>query len=90
MISLTCVIILCILIYILYNQGSNNIEEFNNQKNKKKSQQLWKNRDLFKQGSTYSNAKNHIEWIDPVIYDDVNKESTKNNLTEAFLINMVY
>ena len=66
------------------------IEGFNSQENEKKARQVWQNRRLFRDGSTYSNAKEHIKWIDPVIFDEVYKKSTNGNLTESFLMNMIY
>ena len=66
------------------------IEGFNAQENEKKARIVWQNRELFSDGSTYSNTKEHIKWIDPVIFDEVYKKSTNGNLNETFLMNMIY
>ena len=86
-----CVILILIIIYksnVSCIVGA--LEGFNSQENEKKARRVWQNRDLFSDGSTYSNAKKHIKWLDPVIYDEVYKESTKGNLNETFLMNMIY
>ena len=91
MILVICIIILCILIYNLYKQDFDNIEGFTiTSENKIKAQQLWQNRHLFNKGFTYSSIKKHIEWVDPVIYDEIYQESKNNKLTESFLMNMNY
>ena len=77
-------------IYKSSMSSNNAIEGFNSQENEKKARRIWQNRDLFSDGSTYSNAKKHIKWIDPVIYDEVYKESIKGKLNETFLMNMIY
>ena len=88
---LLCIIILCILICIQYNYDSDNIEGFNNNfENKIKAHQLWQYRHLFNKEYTYSSIKKHIEWIDPVIYDEIYKETSKNKLTESFLLKVIY
>ena len=88
MILVICIIILCILIY---KQDFDNIDGFTiSSENKIKAQQLWQNRHLFNKGFTYSSIKQHIEWMDPVIYDEIYQESKNNKLTESFLMNMNY
>ena len=63
-------------IYKSSMSSNNAIEGFNSQENEKKAHQVWQNRELFSDGYTYSNAKEHIKWIGPVIFDEVYKKST--------------
>jgi hypothetical protein len=50
-----------------------------------KTNDLYKNRDVFKPGVGYGSVKNRIYWVDPVVYDDVYRESLKNKLTYSNL-----
>lgn len=50
-----------------------------------KTTELYKNKDIFKSGVRYGQVKKRLSWIDPVVYDDVYKESLKNDLSYSDL-----
>ena len=79
----TAVFILVILIGIKVvsdNSALNTRECMADDEIKARVLELYKNKNVFKAGVKYGTVKNKMPWIDPVIYDDVYKESLQTNL----------
>ncbi len=79
----TAVFILVILIGIkavLDNSALNTRECMTDKEIKTRARELYKNKNVFKAGVKYGTVKNKMPWIDPVIYDDVYKESLQADL----------
>jgi hypothetical protein len=84
-------IIVILLLIIIINYNSKNTEGFSSkQEIKKKAQELYSNKEMFKPGVKYSNIKKEMKWVDPIIYDDVYKLSLKENLSISNLENTLY
>lgn len=82
-------VILILITIIYYNQK--NTEGFSSEQEiKKKALELYRNKEIFKPGVKYYTIKNEMNWIDPIIYDDVYKLSLKENLSISNLENTLY
>jgi hypothetical protein len=82
-INTMCYINLFIILMLLMiiNQQSKQTENMSNKEIKRKSIDLFKNKDMFKPGVKYSSVKKKVSWIDPVVHDEVYKEALNNNLS---------
>jgi hypothetical protein len=73
------------LIYIIFLvflvKYQNKKEGFTSMDLSQKSNEVLQKKYLFKPGTKYSNVKENIPWVDPVIYNDIYKLSLKENLT---------
>jgi hypothetical protein len=81
-------VVILFLFLIVINSENRNEGFLSNQEIKMKANNLYKNRDIFQPGVKYGYVKERINWIDPVIYDDVYKESLKNELSISNLENI--
>jgi hypothetical protein len=84
-----------IAVLILVNTKSFNRESFSpNQEIKDKTTELYKNKELFTHDAKFTKIKSVINWIDPVIYDDVYTLALTEKLTisnlENTLSNSIY
>lgn len=77
-----------ILLFIVDYQ--NKKEGFSSPNLKQKSNDVLKQKNIFKPGVKYIDVKNKIPWIDPVVYNDVYKLSLKEDLTISNLENTLY
>jgi hypothetical protein len=83
------ILIVVILLYLLTINDKN--EKFQSEADiKKKSNELFKFKNMFKPSTSYSSVKKKISWIDPVIYDNVYKLSLREKLTISNLENSFY
>jgi hypothetical protein len=84
------VILLGVLLLITLLNKFNKTDQFTSssdydKKNKIKIDELYKNKYIFKPGLKYGSAKKIMPWIDPVIYDDLYKESLNNDLSISYI-----
>ena len=79
------VIYIILLLYVVSYQ--NKKEGFTAADLSQKSNEVLKKKYLFKPGTKYSNVKENIHWVDPVIYNDIYKLSLSENLTISNLEN---
>lgn len=56
---------------------------------KKKINDIYINKHIFKSGVSYSDVKKIIPWIDTVIYDDLYKASLDNDLSITYIEKIV-
>jgi hypothetical protein len=82
------ILILLILIFKIF--FINKKENFSDQEISYKSRRIYQHKDLFTPGVQYTKIKKHIEWIDPVLYDDVYNLSIKEKLTISNLEKTIY
>jgi hypothetical protein len=68
----------------------NKKEKFSDQEIKNKSKHIYQHKDLFTPGVQYTKIKKHIEWIDPIIYNDVYNLSIKEKLSISNLEKTIY
>jgi hypothetical protein len=85
------VILLSILLLIAFLNKTDQFTSSSDyvKKNKIKVDELYKNKHIFKHGLKYGTAKKIIPWIDPVIYDDLYKESLNNDLSISYIENII-
>jgi hypothetical protein len=81
----TKVFIIVILLLIITQTSNRNEGFMSSHQIKMKTTDLYNNRDVFQPGVNYGKVKKRMSWIDPVIYDDVYKESLKNKLSYSNL-----
>lgn len=81
-------IVIILIIFINYNK--NKKESFSDEEIKKKSHDIYKNKELFVPGVTYSKIKSNITWIDPIMYNDVYKLSLKEPISISNLEKTIY
>lgn len=84
------VILLGVLLIIEFLNKFNKTDKFTSSstyvnKNKIIINELYKNKHIFKPGLNYGAAKKIMPWIDPVIYDDIYKESLNNDLSISYI-----
>jgi hypothetical protein len=72
-------IYIILLLFLLRYQ--NKKEGFTHMDLSQKSNEVLQKKYLFKPGTKYSNIKENIPWVDPVIYNDIYKLSLKEKLT---------
>jgi hypothetical protein len=72
-------IYIILLLFLLRYQ--NKKEGFTPMDLSQKSNEVLQKKYLFKPGTKYSNIKENIPWVDPVIYNDIYKLSLKEKLT---------
>lgn len=85
----TKLLIVLILIVILHNYAQKK-EGFSQMELKKKANEVYENKYLFTTGAKYTGIKNKIDWVDPVIYNDIYKLSLKEKLTFNNLESTLY
>jgi hypothetical protein len=74
------------MLLLLIIPSYNSTEGFMSDKEiKLKTRDLYRKKSVFKPGTTYGQVRQSFPWIDPVIYDDVYKESLKNKLSYSNL-----
>jgi len=77
------IVIIAILLCLIINNTTHREGFQSSEEVKRKSAILYKNKDIFKPGVSYTQIKQEISWIDPVVYDKVYKLSLKENLTNS-------
>jgi hypothetical protein len=83
------VLTILILIFIIYSYSQKK-EKFSQKELKKKVTEVYDKKYLFTSGINYTGVKNRIEWVDPIIYNDIYKLSLKENLTINNLESVLY
>jgi hypothetical protein len=81
------IISICILIFIIYK---NKKEKFSSEEIKSKSLDIYKNKDVFVPGANYTNVKQTIKWIDPIVYNDVYKLALNEKISISNLEKTLY
>jgi hypothetical protein len=84
------VIFLFLLIFLLHKLFLKKKEKFTDQEIKNKSKILYKNKDLFTPGVKYTKIKDKMQWIDPVMYDDVYHLALNEKLSISNLEKTLY
>lgn len=79
------VIYITLLLFFVCYQ--NKKEGFSTNDLSQKSNEVLQKKYLFKPGVSYSNVKENLPWVDPVIYNDIYKLSLKEKLTISNLEN---
>jgi len=81
----TKVFVIIILLLIITKTSKRNEGFMSKSEIKMKTADLYNNKDVFQPGVKYGQVKERMSWVDPVIYDDVYKESLKNELSYSNL-----
>jgi hypothetical protein len=84
---ITSILLLMLLIHKLFLKKK---EKFTDQEIKNKTKIIHKNKDLFTPGVKYTKIKNKMQWMDPVMYDDVYQLSLNEKLSISNLEKTLY
>ena len=88
-----CEKVIYIILLIFLVRYQNKKEGFTTADLSQKSNEVLQKKYLFKPGTKYSDVKENIQWVDPVIYNDIYKLALRENLTisnlESTLSNII-
>lgn len=85
------IVILCIISYIYYNYSDRIRDNFTDKPTEKErieyAKQIMNNKHTFQEN--FYTAKNKMEWMDAITYEDVRKLIRENNFNEKSIISIL-